>query len=124
MSEVVRVDLGDLGDLGNGEMRGVEAGPFRVVVCRVGGQLFALEDLCSHDETTLSDGELEGFTLMCPLHFAQFDVRDGKHLSPPAYTGIRTFKVTESPGSVVVEVPDSRRREANPDAPGGMFRTR
>lgn len=124
MSEVVRVDLGDLGALGDGRMQSCPAGPFQVLVCRVGGQLYAIEDQCSHDETTLSDGELDGFTLTCPLHFAQFDVRDGKHTCPPAYRGVTSFAVTEVPGRAFVEVPEVKRAEPAPGGPGTMFRTR
>lgn len=122
-----RVDIGDLSGLGDGEIHPCEAGDFDVMVCRVAGQLYAIEDLCSHAETTLSDGRLIGFQIICPLHGAQFDVRDGAHKSPPAYSGVASFPVTENPdGVATVEVPASRPSGPGPDFgdPGGMFRTR
>ena len=93
-------------------------------MCRVDGRLYALEDECSHAETALSEGALDGYLLTCPLHFAEFDVRDGSHTGPPAFTGVRTFEVDEGPAGVVLEVPASRRAEASPEAPPTMFRTR
>ncbi len=123
----VRVEIGDLSGLADGEIHPCEAGDFDVMVCRVAGQLYAIEDLCSHAETTLSDGRLIGYQVICPLHGAQFDVRDGSHKSPPAYSGVASFPVTEDDdGTATVEVPSSR--SSGPPSgfgePGGMFRTR
>ena len=101
VADTVVVDLGDLSDLADGELRcSVTAGPFQVVVCRVGGRLYALEDKCSHAETPLSEGLLEGYVLTCPLHFAQFDVRDGTHPArrpSPASARSRSTRVRPEP---------------------------
>jgi nitrite reductase/ring-hydroxylating ferredoxin subunit len=117
--------LGDLSDLRNGEMRACRLGGLDLVVCRVDGELHALEDLCSHADTTLSDGLLNGHVVTCPLHGAQFDVRDGRHLGPPAWTGVRCFTVTETADGVRLGppvVPPAPPRRSGP--PGGYFRTR
>ena len=119
----MRIDVGDLGDLREGEMRGISANDRPVLVCRVGGQVHALEDRCSHAETTLSDGELEGYLVTCPLHFAQFDVRDGKHLSPPAWTGVRCYAVVEQPGATFVDIPE-HEEAADTGSPPSRFMTR
>jgi nitrite reductase/ring-hydroxylating ferredoxin subunit len=89
------VQLGDLSGLGDGQVHLCEAFGKDVMVCRVRGQLYALEDECSHASTTLSDGRLSGYVVTCALHGAQFDVRDGRHLGPPAWTGVETFVVLE-----------------------------
>jgi nitrite reductase/ring-hydroxylating ferredoxin subunit len=124
VDDVIRVPLGDLTDLADGEMRACRAGSFAVLVCRVGGALHAVEDECSHAETTLSDGMLDGYVVTCPLHFAQFDVRDGSHLCPPAFKGVASFPVSEDGDGATVEVPVSKRQDTGPGMPGGMFRTR
>jgi 3-phenylpropionate/trans-cinnamate dioxygenase ferredoxin subunit len=124
VSDTERVALGDLSDLREGEIRACPAGRFDVAVCRVNGVLYAFEDECSHAETTLSDGELEGYLITCPLHFAQFDIRTGAHLCPPAFTGIRTFPITEDASGATVEVPTTRQRSNDPIPPGGLFQTR
>ena len=89
----------------------------------MGADLYAIEDLCSHAESTLSDGLLDGPVITCPLHFASFDVRDGSHLGPPAFTGIRTFGVVEDPSGVTIELP-TPEPDASAALPPGMFRTR
>jgi nitrite reductase/ring-hydroxylating ferredoxin subunit len=124
VDDVIRVPLGDLTDLADGEMRACRAGSFAVLVCRVGGALHAVEDECSHAETTLSDGMLDGYVVTCPLHFAQFDVRDGSHLCPPAFKGVASFPVSEDGDGATVEVPVSKPQDNGPGMPGGMFRTR
>ena len=122
-------ELGDHSDLDNGDMASCKAGNVEVALCRVKGVLYAIEDLCSHAETTLSDGLLTGYSVVCPLHGASFDVRTGEHSGPPAWCGVATYAVTEADdGTVTVEVPDDRSSgDAGGAAYGGPqteFRTR
>ncbi|CAN5597386.1 non-heme iron oxygenase ferredoxin subunit [soil metagenome] len=102
------VELGDLSGLRDGQLRVFpELGRHGVVVCRVVGQLHAVEDNCSHREARLSEGRLRGSLLTCALHGAQFDVRTGAQQGPPAPCPIASFPVTESDGSAWVQVGDS-----------------
>ncbi len=120
---VDRIDLGDLSDLDNGEMRCFEnVGPDGIVVCRVGGELFALTDNCSHADTPLSEGRLRGYGLTCPLHGASFDVRDGTHSGPPAWEGVPCHQVDEVDGVAAVVI----RGGADDDSEsgGGRLQTR
>lgn len=90
------VDLGDLSGLADGQLRVFpEVGEHGVVVCRLAGELHAVVDNCSHRDAKLSEGRLRGSRLTCPLHGAQFDVRDGSHHGPPAVVGIGCFAVSE-----------------------------
>ena len=119
------IELGDLSDLADGAMRCFEAvGRDGIVVCRVGGTLYALADNCSHADTPLSEGRLRGYGLTCPLHGASFDVRDGSHSGPPAWEGVASYEVREADGVATVVL---RSRQAADDgfAPDTeRFRTR
>lgn len=96
--------LGDLSDLRNGKLRCFpDIGPHGVVVCRVDGVLHAVEDNCSHRDARLSEGRLRGALLTCPVHGAQFDVRNGEHQGPPAVVGVASYHVVESPTGAVLE---------------------
>jgi 3-phenylpropionate/trans-cinnamate dioxygenase ferredoxin subunit len=117
--------LGDLSDLADGEMREfADVGEYGIVVCRVAGRLYAVEDHCSHADTPLSDGALRGATLVCPLHGAQFDVRDGTHQGPPAWEGIACYVVTEDEGGVTVDLSPSSPVDGSAADPGGRLQTR
>ena len=121
------VDLGDLNDLADGQMRCFEdVGDYGIVVCRSGGQLYALEDNCSHADTPLSEGRFRGAKITCPLHGAQFDVRDGSHSGPPAFEGVACYPVTESADGVKVTLVSDKDDDKGDGfgEVGGMFRTR
>lgn len=99
------IELGDLSDLRNGQMRAYpEIGEHGVVVCRVAGRLHALEDNCSHRNAHLSEGRLRGSLITCPLHGAQFDVRTGQHQGPPAPLAVPCYPVTEDGPNAVVQI--------------------
>jgi len=118
--------LGDLENLQNGEMRVFEdIGDYGIVVCRVDGELYAIEDNCSHADTPLSEGRLRSHNLTCPLHGTSFDVRTGEHSGPPAYEGVPCFKVKVEDG-VAVAFPASDGKNTNDGSGdvGGIFQTR
>ena len=55
-----------------------------VALFHVGGQFYAIDDVCTHDGGPLGEGELHGYEIACPRHGARFDIRDGRVLSMPA----------------------------------------
>ncbi len=77
-----------------------------VVVCRVNRQLFAVQDLCSHDDGPLGDGFLDGFEIECPRHGARFDVRDGAVKRMPAAAPIRTYPLKTENGKILIGLDD------------------
>lgn len=123
MAEQSEYDLGDLSTLEEGELTVREAGDTEILLCRVEGTVYAIEDLCSHADTPLSEGRLSGFHINCPLHGASFDIRDGSHSGPPAYTGVKCFKTKEADGSVIVEI-GSNNDEPKDEPTSGFFQTR
>ena len=118
------VELGDLSELADGELRAFpDVGRYGIVVCRVAGELHAVEDNCSHADTPLSEGRLRGAMLVCPLHGAQFDVRDGSHQGPPAWEGVPCFEIDEGADGVTVDLRRPGTDRSGGDI-GGRFQTR
>lgn len=68
-------------------------GDTAILVCNVDGEVYALEDKCTHQDFELSPGKLEGAEIECVLHGAKFDVRTGQALCAPAYTAVPKFPV-------------------------------
>ena len=73
-----------------------------VCVARVGDEVFAIEDTCTHSEASLSEGEVTGTKIECWLHGAEFDLRTGEALTPPATAPLKTFSVKRNGNQVVI----------------------
>ena len=99
------VEIGAQSDLPNGERLFVQIDDLPIVVFNIGGELYAIADLCSHDDGPLGDGEVEGYEVTCPRHGASFDVRTGKVLSLPAVVDIPAYPVRVAAGKIEVGVP-------------------
>ena len=98
------VDVGSADEVGDGEVKTFQVGTERVAVARAVGQLYAVEDLCSHDDGPLGDGTLNEFPVECPRHGARFDVPTGAVLAMPAAAPIETFPVEERDGRIHVAI--------------------
>ena len=92
-------------DLADGECRAATAGPWRILVVRVGDAFHAINNRCSHAAAPLSDGRVRGKLIICPVHGARFDVSTGKCVGGP-YFPIPSFDVVVENGRVLVAVPD------------------
>jgi len=92
-------------ELPNGERLFVEIDEFNIVIFNIAGQLFAIGDVCSHDNGPVGEGELEDHAVVCPRHGARFDVRSGRVLSLPAIVDIPAFPVRVVDGQIEVGVP-------------------
>jgi 3-phenylpropionate/trans-cinnamate dioxygenase ferredoxin subunit len=94
-------------ELREGEMRLIEADGRKIGVFRCeGGELWAIEDRCSHDDGPLAEGEFDpaACTVECPRHGSLFDLRSGKPKTLPAYVPVEVFDVCEEDGDVKLEV--------------------
>lgn len=90
--EFVRV-LSLKADLPEGRMKSCIVAGRDIVVCNVKGNLYALDNVCTHAFARMTEGRLKGTRLMCPLHGAVFDVRDGRVLETPATEPLTTHAV-------------------------------
>ena len=82
-------------DLAPGEMTYVEVGPDEEPVCLINlnGEFFALDDCCTHEDASLSDGEIDGDEVECPMHGGAFDIRTGMPTSFPVVVKAKTYEV-------------------------------
>ena len=74
-----------------------------ILLCNVGGTLYAIEDVCTHDGAPLDQGALDGRRITCPRHGAVFDVISGAVLALPAVLPVRTFVVNVTGEDVFIE---------------------
>lgn len=99
--------VADEGSLANGGLLSVSLHDGeRVCLARVGEEVFAVRDRCTHAEFPLSDGSLDDeYQLECCLHGAVFDVRDGSVTAPPAEDAVMTYAVKVEDGGIWVGPP-------------------
>ena len=102
MSKLVKV--AHTKDLTPGKAAAVELEGNRIAVFNVDGAFYAIEDTCPHAGGPLSEGKVDGGKVICPWHDAAFDLKTGDVLSPPAFDGVKSYKVVVEGNDVKVEL--------------------
>ena len=82
----------------------VEVDGMSVLVCNSGGEHFAIENRCTHQDSPLADGRVRNGFISCPLHGVKFDLRTGEPRGDLARRAVRTFPVSEASGQVIVRL--------------------
>ncbi|MBB5912200.1 3-phenylpropionate/trans-cinnamate dioxygenase ferredoxin subunit [Nocardia transvalensis] len=93
-----------LASLPRGEALRVATNPPIAVFHTEDGEVFAIDDTCTHQDASLADGWLEGCAVECPLHASTFDLRTGAVDAPPAKLPVRTHRVEIRDGMVLVDL--------------------
>lgn len=97
-----------LSELTDGKALPVEVEGVDVALVRIGEELFAIEDECSHAAVALSEGDVESAggvcSLECWMHGSRFDLRTGEPLGPPATDRVPTYPVRLEGDDVLVDV--------------------
>jgi 3-phenylpropionate/trans-cinnamate dioxygenase ferredoxin subunit len=100
--EFVRVAA--VGDIKPGKAIRVEIGDEPVAIFNVDGTLYAIGDTCTHEEASLSEGDVYGDCVECPLHGAEFDLKTGTPRTLPAVVPVATYPVKVEGEDVLVGV--------------------
>src|SRR5690242_4086199 len=100
-----RIKIAEVGDLGENEMKAIEANGLEIALYYVCGRYYATDDICSHAYSKLSEGWLdeEDCAVECALHGSKFDLASGKPRSLPATKPVRTYPVTVEGDGIYIE---------------------
>ena len=102
---MARYRVASVAELPDDTMKRVDAGNTPVCLAHAeNGEFYALNDVCTHEEFNLSDGELWGLEVECPQHASRFDLRDGHVTGLPAVVATQSYPVTVEGGDVYVDV--------------------
>ena len=85
--------VADLADIPQGKTLCVEVNGREILLCHTKEGIFAVDNTCTHAAARLSEGKLKGCKILCPLHAAAFDVRDGSVLTRPARIPLSSYRV-------------------------------
>lgn len=98
------IEVAKTSEITDGGKMLVEADDRLVILFRIAEQYFCIDDVCTHDGGTLSDGDHEGFEIECPRHGAKFDIRCGKALCMPATQGTVSHEVKVDGEAILVKI--------------------
>jgi nitrite reductase/ring-hydroxylating ferredoxin subunit len=99
------VTVGKAANVAPGELAAFDVEGTPIAVANVDGRLFAMDEMCTHEQCSLvEEGTLEGPVVTCGCHGAQFDVRTGEVLAPPALEPLRVYPLRMEQDDIVVEV--------------------
>ena len=102
-----RIDLVGVDEVPDGTMKMAWVdGMDQVLVVNTGGELSAVQGVCSHEYFELDKGFLTAGTLTCALHLSRFDLSSGEPLDPPAELPLAVYPVVVDAGRILIEVPD------------------
>jgi 3-phenylpropionate/trans-cinnamate dioxygenase ferredoxin subunit len=102
MTHFVKVARTD--EIKPGQARLVDARGRQIALFNINGEFFAIDNMCTHEQASLADGEISGHEVTCPLHGAKFDVRTGSVLGPPAYDDVAYYSVRVIGTDIEVDV--------------------
>ncbi|HTP01144.1 MAG TPA: non-heme iron oxygenase ferredoxin subunit [Anaerolineales bacterium] len=104
-SKVDYVNIAPESELPPGERLFVEIEGKPIVIFNIARQFFSIADVCSHDDGPVGEGALNGYSITCPRHGAQFDVRTGKVMAMPAVVDIPAYPVRVVDGMIQLGLP-------------------
>ena len=96
-----------LSELEEGTVRAVNVDGYPpIAVYNLGGEIYATDDLCTHGNASLAEGDIEGDEIICPFHEGSFDIRSGEPVGPPCMVPVRSYAAQVVDGAIVLELPD------------------
>jgi nitrite reductase/ring-hydroxylating ferredoxin subunit len=98
------VTVAAAGDVSDGEMNAYTVGERQVAIANLSGELRAFDDVCTHQQCSLAEGDLEDTIVQCPCHGSQFDVVTGEVVEGPAAEPVDVFEVREEVGELQVSI--------------------
>ena len=90
-------------NLPSGQAVAVKVNGKEIALFNVGGQYYAIDDACTHAGGSLSEGVIDGTTVICPWHGAVFNITNGEVLGDPAPEGVKSYKVLVEGEEIKVE---------------------
>jgi 3-phenylpropionate/trans-cinnamate dioxygenase ferredoxin subunit len=100
VTQFIRVCRAD--EVEEGRIKPVKVNGREIILTRISGSVYALENICSHDGGILGGGVIADGQIECPRHGAHFDIKTGEATRMPAVADIETFEVKEDDGQILV----------------------
>ena len=100
------VHLASLDDLQTRKLICANTGSYKILIALAEGEVYAVDDLCTHEDASLSKGSLHGECVKCPLHGSRFRLPTGEPLDEPAEIPLKTYEVKVDGDDILVNIPE------------------
>ncbi|HEB82951.1 MAG TPA: non-heme iron oxygenase ferredoxin subunit [Gammaproteobacteria bacterium] len=100
------VHLASLKDLQTRKLICVKTDTYRILLALAEGKVYAVDDMCTHEDASLSKGSLHGDCVKCPLHGSRFRLASGEALDEPAEEALNTYDVRIEGDAILVGIPE------------------
>lgn len=100
MSDAVKI--ANLTDVKQGKMFRAKFKDKFILLANINNEIFAIDDMCTHEDASLYNGALKGNCVECPLHGSHFDFRTGKPDGNPATDAVATYKVEVKENAIFI----------------------
>ncbi len=97
--------LASLSDLKTRKLICSKTGGYRILIALAEDKVYAVDDMCTHEDASLSKGSLHGDCVKCPLHGSRFRLKSGEALDEPAEEALTTYPVKIDGDDILVELP-------------------
>mgnify|MGYP001822771506 FL=1 len=84
----------------------MKTGSYRILIALAEGTVYAVDDMCTHEDASLSKGSLHADCVKCPLHGSRFRLSSGEALDEPAEEALNTYPVKIEGDDIMVGLPD------------------
>lgn len=98
------IEAGNTKEIKQGKMKRIEVGDKAILVCNVDGEFYAVDDMCTHEDSSLYLGCMKGDLVQCSLHGAKFSVITGEPKEEPGEIPLQTYPVVIKNETIFVEV--------------------
>lgn len=98
------IEVAKTNDIKPGEGKLIEVEGLEIALFNCDGSFYAIDNQCTHVGGPLCEGDLEGNKVICPWHGAEFDLKTGNALGPPAEESVRTYTVKLDGDSIKIEI--------------------
>ncbi|GMR01486.1 MAG: hypothetical protein BMS9Abin19_0876 [Gammaproteobacteria bacterium] len=100
------VHLASLSELQTRKLICVKTGAYRILIALAEGEIYAVDDMCTHEDASLSKGSLHADCVKCPLHGSRFRLTTGEALDDPAEEALNTYAVKIDGDKILVGLPE------------------
>ena len=98
------IEAGNTHEIKLGKMKRVETNGKAILICNVDGEFYAVDDMCTHEDSSLYLGCMKGDLVQCSLHGAKFSVKTGEPMEEPGEIPLQTYELKVEDGRIFVKV--------------------